>query len=419
MAKIQLPSPTMTVSKTHARRFLLAHQRLWPPRKLRGKVGILEFIRHVGCIQFDPINIVGRNPDLVLQSRIDKYRSAMLEELLYSDRQLLDGWDKVSSIILAEDWPHFSRHRQHMRERHGDPSNPPMGIAPMVLDAIRERGPLSSIDFKRGDKVDWSWGQQSSLTKASLDVLYAMGEILVHNRVGSRRIYDLAERLISPDLISTPDPNETMEDYQEWHVLRRIGGLGLANPSASELWLAMLGVKGDILRSTLIRLVERGELVVLAVDGVHNRIFFLRSEDLPTLELARTKRAPKARAALIGALDNVLWDRNLLRWIFDFEYIWEVYKPVRERKYGYYVLPILYGDRFVARVEPVFDRKERELTLKNWWWEDGVQPDDRMKVSLTNCMEEFIRYLGASHIRLGNEASGKVGMEWVSDLNLG
>ncbi|KPK93145.1 MAG: hypothetical protein AMJ88_08760 [Anaerolineae bacterium SM23_ 63] len=419
MAKIQLPSPTMTVSKTHARRFLLAHQRLWPPRKLRGKVGILEFIRHVGCIQFDPINIVGRNPDLVLQSRIDKYRSAMLEELLYSDRQLLDGWDKVSSIILAEDWPHFSRHRQHMRERHGDPSNPPMGIAPMVLDAIRERGPLSSIDFKRGDKVDWSWGQQSSLTKASLDVLYAMGEILVHNRVGSRRIYDLAERLISPDLISTPDPNETMEDYQEWHVLRRIGGLGLANPSASELWLAMLGVKGDILRSTLIRLVERGELVVLAVDGVHNRIFFLRSEDLPTLELARTKRAPKARAALIGALDNVLWDRNLLRWIFDFEYIWEVYKPVRERKYGYYVLPVLYGDRFVARVEPVFDRKERELTLKNWWWEDGVQPDDRMKVSLTNCMEEFIRYLGASHIRLGNEASGKVGMEWVSDLNLG
>ncbi|HEY47976.1 MAG TPA: winged helix-turn-helix domain-containing protein [Anaerolineae bacterium] len=419
MAKIQLPSPTMTVSKTHARRFLFAHQRLWPPRKLRGKVGILEFIRHVGCIQFDPINIVGRNPDLVLQSRIDKYRSAMLEELLYSDRQLLDGWDKVSSIILAEDWPHFSRHRQHMRERHGDPSNPPMGIAPMVLDAIRERGPLSSIDFKRGDKVDWSWGQQSSLTKASLDVLYAMGEILVHNRVGSRRIYDLAERLISPDLISTPDPNETMEDYQEWHVLRRIGGLGLANPSASELWLAMLGVKGDILRSTLIRLVERGELVVLAVDGVHNRIFFLRSEDLPTLELARTKRAPKARAALIGALDNVLWDRNLLRWIFDFEYIWEVYKPVRERKYGYYVLPILYGDRFVARVEPVFDRKERELTLKNWWWEDGVQPDDRMKVSLTNCMEEFIRYLGASHIRLGNEASGKVGMEWVSDLNLG
>jgi hypothetical protein len=419
MAKIQLPSPTITVSKTHTRRFLLAHQRLWPPRKLRGKNGILEFVRHVGCIQFDPINIVGRNPDLVLQSRIDKYRPEMLEELLYSDRQLLDGWDKVSSIILAEDWPYFSRHRKLMRERHGDPSNPPMEIAPMVLGAIRERGPLSSIDFKRGDKVDWSWGQQSRLPKASLDILYAMGEILVHNRVGSRRVFDLTERLISPDLISTPDPNETTEDYQEWHVLRRIGGLGLANPGASEFWLAMLGVKGDILRATLVRLVEREELVVLAVDGLPNRIFFLRSKDLPTLELARTKRAPKARAALIGALDNALWNRKMLRWIFDFEYVWEVYKPVRKRKYGYYVLPVLYGDRFVARVEPVVDRKQRELTLKNWWWENGVQPDDRMRAALRTCMKEFMGYLGANQIQLGNEASKRADMGWVSDLNLG
>ncbi len=419
MAKIHLPSPTITVSKLHARRFILAHQRLWPPRKLRGKLGILEFIRHVGCVQFDPINVVGRNPDLVLQSRIDKYRPTMLEELLYFDHQLLDGWDKVSSIILTEDWPYFSRHRKLMRERHGDPSNPPMEIASMVLDAIRERGPLSSIDFKRGDKIDWSWGQRSRLAKASLDVLYAMGEILVHNRVGSRRVFDLTERMISPSLISTPDPNETMEDYQEWHVLRRVGGLGLANPGASEFWLAMLGVKGDILRTTLARLVERGELVVLAVDGVPDRNFFIRSKDLPTLEMVRTKRSPKSRAALIGALDNALWDRNLLRWIFEFEYVWEVYKPVKQRKYGYYVLPVLFGDRFVARVDPVYDRKERELTLKNWWWENGVQPDDRMTAALIICMKEFMRYLGASRVRLGNEASRKANLGWVSGLNLG
>jgi uncharacterized protein YcaQ len=364
-----LPSPTITLSKRHARRFLLAHQHLWPPRKLRGKAGILEFVRRVGCIQFDPINVVGRNPDMVLQSRVEKYRSAMLEELLYSDRQLLDGWDKVSSIMPVEDWPYFSRHRGLMREQHGDPSNPPMEIAPMVLEAIRERGPLSSIDLQRGDKVDWSWGRPARLTKASLDVLYAMGEVLVHHKVGSRRVFDLTERLIPPSLISTPDPNETMEDYQEWHVLRRIGGLGLANPGASEFRLGMLGVNGDVLRATIARLVERDELAVLAVDGVHDRVFFARSMDLTTLEIAKTKRSPKARAVLIGALDNFLWDRNLLKWIFDFKYMWEVYKPVAERRYGYYVLPVLYGDRFVARVEPVYDRKTRELTLKNWWWE--------------------------------------------------
>jgi uncharacterized protein YcaQ len=418
MAGIKLPSPTITISKTHARRFILAHQRLWPPRKLRGKTGIVGFMRHVGCIQFDPINVVGRNPDLVLQSRVDKYRPEMLEELLYSDRQLLDGWDKVSSIILAEDWPYFSRHRQRMREQHGDPSSPPMKIAPMVLEAIRERGPLSSIDLKRADKVDWSWGHKSRLTKACLDVLYAMGEVLVHHRVGSRRVFDLTERLIPPSLISSADPNETMKDYQEWHVLRRIGGLGLANTSAPEFWLAMLGVKGDVLRTTLIRLVERGELVVLVVDGVPDRAFLIRQTDLPALEMARTKRAPKARATLIGALDNALWDRNLLRWIFDFDYMWEVYKPVAKRTYGYYVLPVLYGDRFVARVEPFYDGKKRELTLKNWWWEDGVQVDDKMRAALTACMKEFMDYLGASRIRLGKEASRKTDMGWALDLNL-
>jgi uncharacterized protein YcaQ len=411
-----LPSPTITLSKRHARRFLLAHQRLWPPRKLRGKAGILEFIRRVGCIQYDPINVVGRNPDLVLQSRVEKYRQAMLEELLYSDRRLLDGWDKVSSIMPVEDWPYFSRHRQLMRERYGDPSNPPMEIAPMVLEAIRERGPLSSIDLKRGDKVDWSWGRTSRLTKASLDVLYVMGEVLIHHRVGSRRVFDLTERLIPPSLISTPDPNESMKDYQEWHVLRRIGGLGLANPSASEFRLGMLGVKGEVLLATLARLVERGELTVLAVDGIPDRLFFARNMDLPTLEIAQKKRAPKARAVLIGALDNLLWDRNLLKWIFNFEYTWEVYKPVAKRKYGYYVLPVLYGDRFVARVEPVFDRKTNELTLKNWWWEEGVQPDDRMQVALTACMKEFMCYLGASRIQLGKEVSGKADMEWVLNL---
>lgn len=163
MATIELPPPTITLSKVHARRFLLAHQRLWPPRRLKGKDGIMEYVRHVGCIQFDPINVVGRNPDLVLQSRVAKYRPPVLEELLYTDRQLLDGWDKVSSIHQAADWPYFNRHRAYMRERHGDLSNLPMKIAPTILDAIRQRGPLSSIDLKHGDKVDWSWGKIAGL----------------------------------------------------------------------------------------------------------------------------------------------------------------------------------------------------------------------------------------------------------------
>ena len=108
-------------------------------------------------------------------------------------------------------------------------------------------------------------------------------------------------------------------------------------------------------------------------------------------------------AAFIGPLDNLIWDRDLIRWLFDFDYTWEVYKPAEQRKYGHYVLPVLYGDRFIARVEPIFDRKARVLTLVNWWWEAGVVPDEAMVAALAECLAAFGRYLGAE--RSGSEAA--------------
>ena len=417
MPKITLPSPTITLSKAHARRFLLAHQRLWPPRRLKDKAGILDFVRHVGCIQFDPINVAGRNPDLVLQSRVANYRPALLEELLYTDRQLLDGFDKVASIYLTTDWPRFARRRAFERGHHGDPSAPPMRIAPDVIQAIRERGPLSSTDLKNKDMVDWYWGHKTRLTRASLETLYVMGEVGVHHRVGARRAFDLIERLLPAELLSAPDPSETDEEHQNWHVLRRVGGLGLAQPSAPQYWGMILGVNGDVRRAILARLVERGDLVAVAVDGVPKRTFFIRTADLPTLEAARTKRAPQARAAVIGALDNLMWDRKLLRWVFDLEYVWEVYKPAAKRKYGYYVLPVLYGDRFVARFDPAFDKKRHALTITNWWWEENVRTDEAMQVALSGCFRDFMRYLDASQIELGEKVVSERTLRWVLSLN--
>ncbi|MBU0705017.1 MAG: winged helix DNA-binding domain-containing protein [Chloroflexi bacterium] len=417
MPEIVLPSPTITLSKTQARRFLLAHQCLWPPGQLEGKAGILDFFRHAGCIQFDPISVVGRNPNLVLQSRVAQYRPQLLAELLYTDRQLLDGFDKMASIYLTTDWPYFARRRAYARERHGDPSAPHMKIAPAVIQAIRERGPLSSIDLKNEAMIDWHWGHKTRLTRASLETLYAMGEVGVHHRVGTRRVFDLIERLLPAGLLSAPNPNETGEDYQNWHVLRRVAGLGLAQPGAPEYWGAILGVNGDVRRATLGRLVEQGDLVAVAVEGVPKRTFFVRTADLPTLEAARTGRAPQPRAAILGALDNLMWDRKLLRWIFDFDYVWEVYKPVAQRKYGYYVLPVIYGDRFVARFDPAFDRKTRQLTIANWWWEDSVQPDETMQAALTTCFREFARYLDARQIQLGEKVAGEKTLRWALSLN--
>lgn len=412
------PAPGLQLSKSEARRFILAHQMLWPPRRLQGKEGILEFIRRVGAIQFDPVNVVGRNPDLVLQSRVNRYHPALLEELLYRDRQLVDGWDKVASIILTSDWPRFARHRELMRREYGSDSNPQMKAASQVIEAIRERGPLSSIDFKQPERIQWTWGIPTSLARAALEILYAMGEVVVDHRVGTRRAFDLAERLLPAELLSAPDPIQDDSDYQAWRVVRRIAGLGLASPVASEYWLAMHQMKSGERRAILNRLVEGGQLLAVAVEGSPDQRFFLRRADLPTLEAVRAKRSPQARVSILAPLDNLMWHRDLLRRIFDFDYIWEVYKPERQRKFGYYVLPVLYGDRFVARFDPKLDRTAGELTIANWWWEDGVRVDERMSAALMVSMSDFMRYLGASRIRPGPKIKRDKRLRWLSSRQL-
>jgi uncharacterized protein YcaQ len=432
------PAPSLILTKPQARRFLLAHHRLWPPRQLQGKAGIMTYIQHAGCIQFDPINVVGRNPDLVLQSRVAGYHPGMLELLLYTDRALLDGWDKVSSICATADWPYFARRRAAMRERHGSPSgqplvipppevqqmredgappNSPMAAAPFVLDAIRERGPLSSIDLKLEGKIDWSWGQETRLVRASLEVLYAIGELGVHHRVGTRRAFDLIERLLPAGVLAAPDPNETDEGYQDWHVLRRVGGLGLANPTATDFWLGISGVKTRERRAALARLAERGKVIPAAIEGVPRRTFFIRALDLPILDAVRGAVEPEPHAAIIGALDNLMWDRDLLRWVFDFDYVWEVYKPVAKRRYGFYVLPVLYGDRLVARFDPAFDSKTRVLAIDHWWWEEGIEPDEAMEGALVECFDQFARYLSAGKVCTGEEQAVDPSLAWVSDLH--
>ena len=295
MPKTDFPNPARYLTKIEARRFLLAHQHLWPPRALAGKAGILDFIRHVGCIQYDPVNLVGQNPELVLQARVADYTPALFAELLYTDRRLVDGWDKQAAIHLIEDWPYFTRHRERARRDHGDPVNPPMAIAAAVKDAIRERGPLCSADLGHDDTIDWWWGVPTRLGRAALEILYGMGEVGVHHRINTRRYFDLIERLLPADLLAAADPNPTEEAYEDWHVARRVGSLGLANPAAGEYWLGMGGMKAEARRATLARLSAQGVLIPVAVEGIAQAPLFIRSSDVSLLELARKRTRHPAR----------------------------------------------------------------------------------------------------------------------------
>jgi len=372
--------PVLTIRKAEARRFMLAYHHLWPPRQLSGKDGVLKFMRRVRCIQFDPVNIVGWNPDLVFQSRVKDYTAGMLDELLYTDRVLWDGFDKVQSIYLSEDWPAFE-------------------AQPLILEAIREKGPLSSIDLEQRLLIDGFWGFQIRVERAALENLYHMGAIGIHHRVGTRRYFDLIERLLPPQLYQTIDPNGSLDAYQRWHVLRRVAALGLASASSTEAWQGIYGLKGPERRSILAQLVESGDLLAVEIEELPSQIFYLRVQDACLIDAVAGTSPPEMQAALLAPLDNLLWDRALVRRIFDFDYVWEVYKPADKRLYGHYVLPILYGDRFIARCEPLFDRQANQLVLRRWWWEQDVTPDEGMLTALRACLTAFRDYLEVESIR--------------------
>lgn len=415
VARIPLPDPSLQLTKRQARRFMLAAHGLLPPRQRKGKAGALEVVRDLNAIQFDPIDIIGHNPGLVLQSRVKGYRSHMLEDLLYKERKLVDGFDKMASIFPVEDWLYFSRHRAKMVKKHGDPAGKVMKIAPDVLEKIRVEGPQSSLDFKGYEKTDWSWGP-TRVSRAALESLYAMGELGIHHRENKRRYFDLISRLLPKNLLDVPDPNETMEEYQSWHVWRRIGGLKLAHAHAGEHWGGILGVKSRERRKILRGLVEEGRARAVGVEELPGRVFFIQNRDLSLLERIQRGIEVEGQAAFIAPLDNLIWDRKLVSWLFDFEYAWEVYKPKEKREYGYYVLPVVFADRMVARVEPTFQRQDRTLTLKGWWWENGVGDLEGMRPALQACIADFMAYVGAETIRVEGSLRGEVMRDWVKDL---
>ena len=398
-------TPTEQISNQAARRFLLAHHFLLPPKQIPSDQIVDQIFGRLGCIQFDTINVVGRNADRVLQSRVKGYTQSILDDLLYQQRDLIDGWDKVASIFPKEDWPYFIRHRERMSAYHQARSEEAMAAAPNVLKLIEEQGPLSSIDVKDETKTDWFWAP-TSVTRAAMEILFAQGKLGIHHRVNTHRHFDLIERLLPAEILAQPKPFEGAQDYLEWHLLRRIGSMGLVSlgNGGGEHWGGIQdgGRYAKPRKEAIDRLRQKGLLDSVVIEDTSGKEYLFRQKDRECLENAASLIPSSNTVTFIAPLDNLMWNRSMIEDIFGFSYTWEVYTPKEKREYGYYVLPVLYKDQLIARTDLKFDSKTSTLKLLGWWWENGIQLDDQIVTAVQNGLEDFIAYLGAGSLSLEN-----------------
>ena len=386
----------LRVDRRTAIRFLLDWHGLAGARRYAGAQGVLAHIRRVGCLQFDPLDVCGRNAELALHARVKDFTPAMLHDALYGARTLVDYWDKNMSIFPMEDWPCFFRERQRFRERPYARSREHIEPALEAVHAqIAERGPLFPADIDLGKRVDWAWSP-TTLSRAVMETMYFTGDLAIHRRRGTLRAFDLAERLVPPALHAAGDPFPDAQRYEAWRVHRRIGGVGLlwARPGDAYLGVPLesagIGRKAA-LAQTVATLVSEGRILPVQVDGAPGigELCYIQTEALETLEQAMEGKAKRKRTEFLAPLDNMLWDRRLVEALFDFMYRWEVYTPAAQRKYGYYVLPVLQGEALVGRIEVVRDRKARCLRVQNAWWERKTDPE-----GVRDCLDRHARMLG-------------------------
>lgn len=378
-----------TLTNQQAKRFILSKQGLIGDYRFTGKEGVLEFVHQAGCIQYDPIDVCGKNAELVLQSRVTAFTKPMLAELLYEERKLLDYFDKNLSIIETQDWPCFRR--DFDAYKNGGRSHSEVNeVCEEIKSIIREKGPVSSADIGFNRNVDWYWSD-TKLSRAALETMYFRGELVVHHKKGTIKYYDLAENCIPNELLTAQDPYPDELDHMKWRVFRRISAIGLLWNKPSDAWLGISGLK-TAERSELFRiLLEEGKILELLVENIKDPLYCLAA-DRNLLEFILQNPDMKERCELLAPLDNMLWDRKLIKALFGFDYKWEIYTPEVQRKYGYYVLPLLYGDCFIGRVEAVNDKKGKSLTVKNIWFEDGVKQTKRIQNAIDRCLQKFAAF---------------------------
>jgi len=396
------------VTAEAARRFFVARQFLAPARSLKGRSkGVLEVFRRFGSVQFDPLSVAGRNHDLVLHARVAGYEPAWSDRL-YQRREIFEAYNKGLSLVPTDEYPWF---RGTLSRRSPALIAENIAVAERVLERIRAEGPLSALDFEReqGPTKDW-FGMPTNVVRAVLEAYAVTGVLGLSRREGNRRYYDLIERLLPAEVLEREVPLVEQLEHKLLSRFRAHGLLG-AGGSGADIFGGLGYAKPDPRfpgfpgRTALRRqLVEDGELVPVEIEGMRGKRLVLRDE----VELLESPPEPPSSVAFIPPFDPVVWDRGLLGSLFDFDYVWELFVPPAKRRWGWYVLPILFRDRFVGRIEPRIDRASDRIQVIGCWWEDGFAPRraDGFVDAMRTALRAYLHFAGVSRFEWASHLAG-------------
>lgn len=358
---------------------------------------MLEVFGRLGSVQFDPLAVAGRNHDLVLHARVGDYEPAWCD-LLYERRDIFEAFNKGLSLVPASEFPWFRTWSQNGARVLTENAE----VAGQVLERIRAEGPLSALDFERerGTTTDW-FGVPTNTVRAVLEAYSVTGVLGLARRDGNRRYYDLLERLLPAELLAREVPlvervrHKLLSRYRAHGLLGVggggdiFGGLGPAKPDP--------GRPGHPGRTAVREeLIARGELVPVEVEGMRGKRFVLEDE----VALLEHPPEPPPSVAFLPPFDPLVWDRGLLGSLFGFEYVWELFFPPAKRRWGWYVLPILFRDRLVGRIEPRIDRTSGQVQVLQLWWEEGFSPrrTEGFVAAMRDALRAYLRFGGATRL---------------------
>ncbi|MCW4048950.1 MAG: winged helix DNA-binding domain-containing protein [Candidatus Bathyarchaeota archaeon] len=390
----------MEVSKETARRLMIEKQGIDRFPDTVSKDNIYETIDSLGCLQIDTINVIERAHYLTLWSRLGSYDKLDLHTLTYRDKKLFEYWAHAACYVPIKDYRHYI-HSMNMRrdETHARLTRRGVedhSIIDKVLNRIKDEGPLSSKDFD-GPKRSGSWWNWKP-AKLVLETLFGAGTLMVSHRENFQRYYDLTENVL-PSQVDTSEPTDN--ERVRFFTLKTLECLGLTKPSEIRKYYHHRSVRLDRttkeLEKLLTHLVSEGIVEKMKIEGDKTNHYIL-TKDRARLDALTSGDFAYNDARPFIYFDNLMWNRERIQQLFGFKSKLEIYLPKDQRVYGYYHLPILYGDELVARIEPKMDRQTKTFIIRGYWTEPGFKATDDYEDKLHKNIEKLAEFHGAEQI---------------------